>query len=790
MDAGGGAPDNSRVNQRVRSQLRVEGIVQGVGFRPFVHSLAVGLGLAGVVGNDAHGVFVEVEGPEAAVEAFRSGLERDAPPLAVIERVTAVPLPPTGAAGFTIVPSEPGGERRTLVSPDTATCAECLGDLADPHDRRHRYAFVNCTNCGPRFTIIRDVPYDRPNTTMAGFAMCPDCAREYHDPADRRFHAQPTCCPACGPRLRLIDRGGTELSGDPIVTASALLHDGAVLAVKGLGGYHLAADATCEPAVAALRARKHREDKPFAVMVPDLSSARRLCRVDEAEERLLSSARRPIVLLGRLSGAPLASQVAPENRSLGLMLPYTPLHHLLLGEVGGPIVLTSGNLSDEPIAYQDGEAIERLGGIADQFLLHDRPIHMRTDDSVARVFAGRELLIRRSRGYAPQPLQLPWPFRRPVLACGAELKSTFCVAKGRHAFVSHHIGDLENYETLRSFTEGIEHFRRLFDVEPELVAHDLHPEYLSTKYALELEGVELLGVQHHHAHVAACLADNGEAGPVIGVAFDGLGYGTDGTIWGGEWLAADLLGFERLGHLDPLPLPGGTAAIREPWRMAAAYLEAAFGGEVPDDLGVVARNRARWSQVLSLARSGVASPPTSSAGRLFDAVAAILDVRDAINYEGQAAIELEQLADPLERGAYAARIDGDRPFRLTGADLVRAAVEDLRAGTPPGGIAARFHNGVAGMIVAGCSLARETTGLETVALSGGVFQNLLLLRRTVAGLEARGFRVLVHGRVPPNDGGISLGQAAVAGATDQQAGDRATGGRSGPHGGAGSADPR
>jgi hydrogenase maturation protein HypF len=773
MDAGRSGAENPLVNGRVRSQLRVEGIVQGVGFRPFVHGLATRLGLAGLVGNDTHGVFVEVEGSERAVAAFLDGLESEAPPLAVIERVTATPLAPTGIDGFTIVASEPGGERGALISPDTATCDDCLADLADPGDRRHGYAFVNCTNCGPRFTIIRDVPYDRPNTTMAGFAMCPACAREYHDPADRRFHAQPTCCPACGPRPRLVDASGAEAAGEPIAATAKLLRDGAVVAVKGLGGYHLAADAASEEAVGALRRRKHREDKPFAVMVADLAMARTLCEVDAVEAAVLASPRRPIVLLRRLRAAPLASQVAPGNRSLGLLLPYTPLHHLLLAAVGRPIVLTSGNLSDEPIAYLDGEAAERLDGVADRFLVHDRPIHMRTDDSVARVFAGRELLLRRSRGYAPQPLTLPWQLRRPILACGAELKSTFCVAKGSHAFVSHHIGDLENYETLRSFTQGIEHFRRLFEVTPELVAHDLHPEYLSTKYALDLEaaaGVELLGVQHHHAHVASCLADNGEAGPVIGVAFDGTGYGTDGTIWGGELLAADLTGYERIGHLDPVPLPGGAAAIREPWRMAATYLEAAFGGAVPDRLGVVARNRERWAQVVTLSRSGVASPPTSSAGRLFDAVASILGVRDAINYEGQAAVELEQVADPAERGAYPARIEPGPPFRIAGADLVRAAVEDLGAGAAPDVVAGRFHNAVAAAIVAGCELGREATGLGTVALSGGVFQNLLLLERAVAGLQARGFRVLTHGRVPPNDGGISLGQAAIACAVDRAGG--------------------
>jgi hydrogenase maturation protein HypF len=543
--------------------------------------------------------------------------------------------------------------------------------------------------------------------------------------------------------------------------------------------------------VAALRSRKHREDKPFAVMVADLDGARALCQVDAAEEAMLASPRRPIVLLQRRSGSAVAGPVAPDNRSLGVMLPYTPLHHLLLAAVGRPIVLTSGNVSDEPIAHLDDDALERLGGIADWFLVHDRPIHVRADDSVVRAFRGRELPLRRSRGFAPQPLGLPWPFPRHVLACGAELKHTFCLAKGDRAFVSQHVGDLENYETYRSFTEGVEHFGRLFAVSPEVVAHDLHPEYLSTKYALELDGVELEGVQHHHAHVAACLADNREPGPVIGVAFDGLGYGPDGTIWGGELLVADLEGFRRAGHLEVVPMPGGTAAIREPWRMAAAWLDAAFSGRVPEHLEVVGRNLGRWEPVVALARSGTASPPTSSVGRLFDAVAAILGVRDAVNYEGQAAVELEQLADPAEPAAYPARVAGPGaaadggPLRLAGSDLVRAVVEDLEAGVPAPLIAARFHNGLAAATVAACHAVREATGLEAVALSGGVFQNLLLLERVVASLEGRGFRVLVHSRVPPNDGGISLGQAAVAGARTRAAGrgaDRAAGrGADEPH---------
>jgi hydrogenase maturation protein HypF len=750
----------------VRVAVRVEGTVQGVGFRPFVYSLATGLGLAGLVGNDMDGVFAEVEGPSAAVEQFLVALERDAPPLARIERVVTKDIPPNGSAAFSIAPSGPGGQRNTPVPADSATCADCLRELADPGDRRFGYPFINCTNCGPRFTIVRDVPYDRPLTTMASFTMCELCAAEYHDPANRRFHAQPVCCPVCGPRLGLRFPDGSAVPGEPLATAAALLREGRVLAVKGLGGYHLAVDATSEPATAALRARKHREDKPFAVMAVDLAAARRLCEVDEVSAALLTSPCRPIVLMPRRSGA-VAAPVAPGNRQLGVMLPYTPLHHLLLAAMARPLVLTSGNRSDEPIAYRDDEAFTRLAGIADAFLTHDRAIHIRTDDSVVRALHGRETLIRRSRGYVPEPVSVRTRFPRPVLACGAELKNTFCLAKDGRAVISHHIGDLENAETLRSFTEGIAHFRRLFDIDPRVVAYDLHPEYLSTKYALGLDDVDLRGVQHHHAHIASCLADNGEDGPVIGVAFDGTGYGTDGTVWGGEFLVADLASFERGGHLAPVPMPGGAAAIKQPWRMAAAYLAAAYPGGPPDGLDVVARNERQWPAVVALAGKRINAPLTSSAGRLFDAVAALVGVRDSINYEGQAAVEMEQLASPGETGAYRAGITTGRPFCIEGADLVRAATDDLRAGVAPGVIAARFHNGVAALIEEGCVLLRERHGLGTVALSGGVFQNLILAHQVVARLEARGFRVLVHSRVPCNDGGISLGQAVAAGAQDR-----------------------
>lgn len=749
------------MQQSIRVGVRVEGVVQGVGFRPYVHGLANRFGLSGRVGNDTAGVFMEIEGAEQAVSEFLATLPAQAPPLAVIEHVRTHSLAPTGEPGFHIVSSHAAGRRDTLISADTATCDDCLREMADPTDRRFEYPFTNCTNCGPRFTIVRDVPYDRPLTTMAPFEMCPACSREYHDPADRRFHAQPVCCPACGPGLRLIDASGAELPGEPIAAAAELLRAGAVLAVKGLGGFHVAALAADAVATAELRARKHREDKPFAVMVADLDGARQLCEIDPVGERVLAGRRRPVVLLPRRPDAPVAPAVAPGNRNLGLMLPYTPLHHLLLREIAAPIVLTSGNISDEPIAYQDDDARQRLTGIADAYLTHNRAIHMRTDDSVVRVFRGAELPVRRSRGYAPEPLTLAQPIPCPILGCGAELKSTFCLARGRHAFMSHHIGDLENYETLRSFTEGVEHFRRLFDITPEIVAHDLHPEYLSTKYAVDLADVELVGVQHHHAHIASCLADNGEAGPVLGVAFDGTGYGSDGTLWGGEFLLADLTGFQRMAHLVPVPLPGGAAAIRQPWRMAAAYL----GSAAPQDL--IQRNAKHWDAVLAMAARKVNSPMTSSAGRLFDVVAAILGIRDSINYEGQAAVELEQRADLTELGSYSATISEGSPLQVHGVDLVRAVMADLRAGVAPEAIATRFHHGLADTIVRVCLMLRDITGVDVAALSGGVFQNVLLLERTVATLENAGFRVLTHCRVPPNDAGISLGQVAVAAATAQ-----------------------
>jgi hydrogenase maturation protein HypF len=733
-----------------RVRARVEGTVQGVGFRPFVYRLASELDLAGFVLNDERGVLLEVEGGETAVDGFLRRLSEEAPPLAAIEAVRPRDVALAGERGFRILASPRGGEPAALVSPDTATCEDCLAELCDPSDRRHRYPFINCTNCGPRFTIVRGVPYDRPQTTMAGFEMCPRCAAEYEDPADRRFHAQPNACPECGPTLRLLP--GDHYGDEALRGAVAALRDGAVVAVKGIGGYHLACLAAREPAVAALRARKHREDKPFAVMVRDVAAARELVVVTDEEASLLAGRDRPIVLAPRLAGAAVAASVAPRSADLGVLLPYSPLHHLLLADVGEPLVMTSGNVSDEPIAHVDEDALERLAGIADLVLFHDRPIHTRTDDSVLRAVPGRRpLLMRRSRGFVPDSLALPVSATRHVLACGAELKSTFCVAKGERAWVGHHIGDLKSYEVLQAFEAGIEHFERLFAVLPEVVVHDEHPDYLSTRYALAREGVETVAVQHHHAHLAACLAEHGETGPAVGAIYDGTGYGSDGTVWGGELLVGGLDGFERVGHLWPVRLPGGDRAVRQPWRMACAWLlEAGWEGPLP------APDRKRGEQVAELVRTGLSSPVTTSMGRLFDAVAALCGLRSEVTYEGQAAIELEAAADPDEHGEY------DLPVTAEGVLDARAAVlaaaRDVAAGAGPGAVSARFHAAVATATAEAVSRA----GLDTAVLSGGVFQNRTLLAATASRLEARGLRVLVPERLPPNDGGVSYGQAAVA----------------------------
>lgn len=750
------------VGARQRLRVRVEGTVQGVGFRPFVYRVANELGLAGWVLNDSRGVLIEAEGPSVALDDLLDRLRTGAPPLALVRKVTGEPLEATGETAFRITESAEGGEAEAAVSPDVATCDDCLGELMDPQNRRHRYPFTNCTNCGPRFTIVRGVPYDRPLTTMASFEMCPLCRAEYEDPLDRRFHAQPNACPDCGPSLRLTDPAGRSVAegNEPSLEAATLaLAEGRIVAVKGIGGYHLACRADDESVVAELRSRKLREEKPFALIARSLQAALDLVELDDAAGALLASRERPIVLAPRRPDAPVAPSVAPLSRALGVMLPYSPLHHLLLEDSGAALVLTSANVSDEPIAYRDTDALERLAGIADLFLVHDRPIETRTDDSVVRVVADRPLFLRRSRGYVPRDLPLATP--RPTLACGAELKSAFCLAKGERAWVGHHIGDLKNYETLRSFEDGIAHFERLFAVTPELVAHDLHPEYLSTKYALERDGVETVGVQHHHAHLASCLAEHGERGPAIGAIFDGTGYGSDGTVWGGELLLGDAEGFERRGHLHPVRMPGGERAIRQPWRMACAWLVETLGPEPPLPPLLASRvSEEEWRKVAELAVSGLASPLTSSAGRLYDAVAAICGVRAEVNYEGQAAVELEAVADPAERGAYP--LPGDEA--LDARETVRAILADLGAGVPVPVVAARFHNGVAEGTSRACARIARAGGIGRVVLSGGVFQNRLLLERTAEALERAGLRVITPRLLPPNDGGIAFGQAAVAAA--------------------------
>ena len=736
-----------------RATGRVEGVVQGVGFRPYVYRLAREEGLAGYVLNDERGVLLDVEGDPEAVERFVARLPAEAPPLASIESVAWASLPPTGERRFRILDSAHGGAPDAPVAADAATCAACLSELFDPADRRHRYPFVNCTDCGPRFTIVRGVPYDRPLTTMAAFTMCPACQAEYDDPGDRRFHAQPNACPACGPTVRL----GQATGDDALRLAAAALRDGEIVAVKGLGGYHLACRADDEHAVARLRARKHREDRPFALMVRDVATARTLVALGEPEADLLAGHERPIVLAARRSDAPVAAAVAPRSAELGVMLPYSPLHHLLVHDSATTLVMTSGNVSDEPIAYRDDDARERLAAIADHVLLHDRPIHTRTDDSVVRAVGGRPMMLRRSRGHVPAALALPLD-APPLLACGAELKSTFCVAKGARAWVGHHIGDLRNEETLRSFTEGIAHFEELFAVAPEVVAHDLHPDYLSTTYALAREGVEHVAVQHHHAHLAAVLAEHGERGPAIGAIYDGSGYGTDGTVWGGELLAGGLDGVERFGHLWPVRLPGGERAVRQPWRMACAWL-VELQGAAPTPLpGIEPR---AWHAVAQLARTGLAAPLTTSMGRLFDAVAALCGVRTEVTYEGQAAVELEAISARSERGAYPLDIRG---CLLDARGTVAAAALQVAAGVDPSIVSARFHRAVARATAEACADAAADRGLDTVVLAGGVWQNRLLLELTAALLRDGGLRVLVPERLPPNDGAISFGQAAVAAA--------------------------
>jgi hydrogenase maturation protein HypF len=803
------------IKQSLKSAfISVRGIVQGVGFRPFVYGLAVKHNLKGRVYNTSEDVRIEVEGEAEAIEQFELELRAKAPPLAHIENVTIAYHPPLGYKSFEIGQSQAQEGKYQLISPDVATCQACLAELLNPEDRRYRYPFTNCTNCGPRFTIIEDMPYDRPKTTMRRFQMCAQCQAEYNNPLDRRFHAQPNACPECGPQVELVDNRGNPvtpmLSGsNPIAAAGRFIKEGKIVAIKGLGGFLLSCDATNDTAVRTLRQRKKRSSKPFAIMVATVDEAKRHCYVSPQEEDLLASPQSPVVLTRWRDGSSISREVAPNLQFLGIMLPYTPLHHVLLRDTGLPLVMTSGNLSEEPIAKDNDEALRRLSGIADYFLIHNRDIYSSYDDSVAVVERDTSQLIRRARSYAPYPIHLPFEARQ-VLGCGAEEKNTFCLTRDDHAFLSQHIGDMDNVETLEHFEATISLYKRLFHIEPEIIAHDLHPDYLATRYARELgeSGVKLVPVQHHHAHIASCMADNGVEAPVIGVAFDGTGLGADGNIWGGEFLVVSYHGFDRAGHLEYLPLPGGAAAIKRPYRTAIGYILALLGEDVledviaspPDCIGTIGAKQSQLASIVPVPELEVEvikrqmerrlnSPLSSSMGRLFDAVSALLGIRGEIDYEGQAAVELEMAAHaycgeemssairrPYRSGAkrcdeaildngdtypyHMAEDEGIRIVQLKG--LLSAVIEDVHRGVPRGRISMKFHNTIAQVVNEMCHLIADETGVSQVALSGGVFQNRLLSRRTVSLLESSGFRVLTHRQVPCNDGGISLGQAVIA----------------------------
>jgi len=756
---------------RIRRQIVVRGIVQGVGFRPFVYRIASELGLAGFVINRSDAVRIEVEGTAEGVAEFERKLRGEAPPLAVILEISAAPIPAQSEAGFRIAASETEAGASTPIPPDIATCDDCLREMFDPHDRRYLYPFLNCTNCGPRFTIIRAVPYDRPATTMVDFPMCEECAHEYHDPANRRFHAQPTACPRCGPRVWFratsAPRSEVALGAKAIDACRAALAGGEVIAIKGIGGFHLACDAGNASAVRLLRERKGRHDKPLAIMVPNVTAARRWTNISTTEEAVLSSPRRPIVLLRKNdSGDGPAEEVAPGQAHLGLMLPYAPLHHLLIGD--RPLVMTSGNLSEEPIARDNKEAIERLSRLADGFLMHDRGIHAVCDDSVVRVFRGAELPIRRARGYTPFPVVLDTE-PRPILAVGGELKATLCVTKGSNAYLSQHIGDMANLETMQAFECALQHLGSLFRTAPTTVACDLHPGYLSTQWAhryAQAKKTSLVPVQHHHAHIASVMAEHGLTNDdrVIGVAWDGTGYGTDGTIWGGEFLVAGYGDFERVGYLRPIPLPGGDAAIKRPYRSALAHLFAA-GVEWSPDLPCVTACPPEELRILRhQIERDLNCVPCTSMGRLFDALASLTGICQNASYEAQPAMELEARAGSSSSSGYDSAVDGDFPLILDPKRLLESVIADLRAGREHEAIAGKIHTTVAGWLTNACCRIRDRRGLDSVALSGGTFQNVLLLEQAVARLEKEGFRVLVHRLVPPNDGGLALGQVAIAAA--------------------------
>ncbi|MFC1919876.1 carbamoyltransferase HypF [Chloroflexota bacterium] len=752
------------------ADIHVRGVVQGVGFRPFVYRLGNDHGLTGWVRNTSGSVEIIAEGNENDLNRFVTDLEAKAPPLARVESVEVSFCQPRGYTRFSILQSLAEDGKYQLISPDIAICEDCRREIFDPSDRRYHYPFTNCTNCGPRFTIIEDIPYDRAKTTMRVFQMCPQCQAEYDDPLDRRFHAQPNACPKCGPHLSLVDASGNDLtSGDPLKAASDLLKEGSILAIRGLGGFQLACDATNDNSVGLLRERKRRPAKPFAVMMATIGDIERFCLMSSGERDLLNSTESPIVLLKlRSDAADFSTLVAPGLNYLGVMLPYTPLHHLLMHEKRIPLVMTSGNLSEEPIAKDNEEALRGLTGIADLFLLHNREIFARYDDSVYMVERA-PMAIRRARGYAPNPVPLPFKVRQ-VLACGGEIKNTFCLTKDEYAFVSQHIGDMENEETLQHFVSTIELYEKLFRISPEVIAHDMHPEYLSTKYAQELGEtlrLELVPVQHHHAHIVSCLVENANTGPAIGVAFDGTGYGTDGTIWGGEFLVADWESFERVGHLEHVPLLGGSAAILKPYRMALSYVYSLLGEKWLDQLPSGLCPPGECETLIRQLNGRINCPLTSSAGRLFDAVSAISGIRREVTYEAEAAIGLEMLvpdvANSWKYGHYPFDINEKGAMRVVRlGSLFAALLEDVWAQVIPSVISLKFHNTVAHLICQMCQLISKDTGIDHVVLSGGVFTNRILLRFVQSMLREAGLEVFVHRVVPSNDGGISLGQAVIA----------------------------
>lgn len=743
-----------------RIGVSINGRVQGVGFRPTVYRYAKASGLSGWVSNTSQGVIIEVEGESEKITDFLKRLKSSPPPRAEITNLVASSLPLQSDRQFRILPSLSKTRPKTQISPDIAVCPACLKEVLDSANRRYLYPFLNCTNCGPRFTIIKSVPYDRPQTTMKEFIMCPDCQKEYQDPLNRRFYAQPNACSKCGPKLEMLS----------ISQTTDLLKQGKIIAIKGLGGFHLACNGLNNQVVERLRKRKYREDKPFALMAKDLDIIKKYCEVSLKEAELLNSWKRPIVLLKKKKD--VAEQVAPNNKYLGWMLPYTPLHYLLFSKGCPPVlVMTSGNISDEPICFENKEALNRLKNITDYFLINNRDIYIRCDDSVARVFKDKEMLIRRARGYVPQPIKTGIDFKDEVLACGAHLKNTFCLAKSKEVFLSYHIGDLENLETLTAFEKGIEHFKKLFEIEPKIISHDLHPEYLSTKYAQDLKDLnpdlKTVAVQHHHSHIVSCLADNQKTNhQVIGIAFDGTGFGEDGNIWGGEFLLTDKSDYRRIAHFKYLPMPGGEMAIKQPWRMAASYLSQVYGKKFLDlDIDFVRKiDKNKWQVLEQMINQKVNSPLTSSAGRLFDAVASLIGLRDEINYEGQAAIELEQIIEEKIESIYNYQVkkDGKGIFIIDPKKIIQGIVADLKDRVSQRIISAKFHNTLADIIVTVCNNISNQTGLNEVALSGGVFQNIFLLEKAVDRLSKQGFKVYTHQKVPTNDGGICLGQAVIA----------------------------